>query len=235
MPAEGVSATTASPAGSAAPDLLKPACVASAAIHTDYLLVRACADRRATFTRLQRSAGRRQHARSQIPKSQRDFGWVGGLSEKPIGQRSCRRSDEHPGCSVFRLSRHSMVFWCAMGVERSLAQYRICHGHSAIFFSNIVFGCMRCLRAGRDSHLCAGADLDWFGIAYGYFGGVRLLQIRPLISARPRRRWGLTIPPTLLGSADEVIEYMAGEKCWEFKPSSTLHGVVFDILFEGLQ
>ena len=27
-----------------------------------------------------------------------------------------------------------------------------------------------------------------------------------LISARPRRRWRLTIPPTLLGIADEVIE-----------------------------
>ena len=39
---------------------------------------------------------------------------------------------------------------------------------------------MRCLWAGRDSHLRAGADLDCFGIAYGHFGGVRLLQIRAL-------------------------------------------------------
>jgi len=74
-----------------------------------------------------------------------------------------------------------------------------------MFFSNIVLGCMRCLWAGRDSHLFASADLDCFGIAYGHFGGVRLLQIRALISARPRRRWGVTIPPTL-GIADEVIE-----------------------------
>ena len=83
MPAEGVSATTASPSsGQPRPDVLKPACVASATIHTDYLLVRACADRRATFARLQRSAGRRQHARSQIPKSQRHFRWVWRAIEK---------------------------------------------------------------------------------------------------------------------------------------------------------
>jgi hypothetical protein len=74
-----------------------------------------------------------------------------------------------------------------------------------MFFSNIVLGCMRCLWAGRDSHLCAGADLDCFGIAYGHFGGVRLLQIRALTSARPKAL-GVTIPPTLLGIADEVIE-----------------------------
>src|SRR5262245_39990587 len=81
-----------------------------------------------------------------------------------------------------------MVFWCAMGVERSLAQYRICRSHPIMFFSNIVLGCMRCLWAGRDSHLSAGADLDCFGIAYGHFGGVRLLQIRALISAHRWRR-----------------------------------------------
>ena len=106
------------------------------------------------------------------------------------GRDHVRRSDDPLDWSVFRLSRHPMVFWRAMGVERSLAQYRICRGHPAMFFSDIVLGCMRCLRAGRDSHLFAGADLDCFGIVYGHFGGVRLLQIRALISARPRRRWG---------------------------------------------
>jgi hypothetical protein len=30
-------------------------------------------------------------------------------------------------------------------------------------------------------------------------------------------------------------DQMADEKWREFKPSSTLHGVVFDILFEGLR
>ena len=83
-----------------------------------------------------------------------------------------------------------MVFWFAMGVERSLAQYRICRDHPGMFFPNIVLGYMRCLWAGRDSHLCAGADLDCFGIAYGYFGGVRLLQIRALIYARPEGAGG---------------------------------------------
>jgi hypothetical protein len=101
-----------------------------------------------------------------------------------------RRSDEPLGYSVFRLSRHAVAFWSAMGVERSLAQYRISRSHPTMFVSDIVWGCMRCLWAGCDSHLCAGADLDCFGIAYGYFGGVRLLQIRALASARPRRRWG---------------------------------------------
>ena len=99
-----------------------------------------------------------------------------------------RRSDDPPGYSVFRLSRRSMAFWSAMAVERSLDQYRICRSHPAMLFSDIVLGCMRCLWAGRDSHLYAGADLDCFGIAYGHFGGVGSLQIRALISARPRRR-----------------------------------------------
>jgi hypothetical protein len=72
-----------------------------------------------------------------------------------------------------------------------------------MFFSNIVLGCMRCLWAGRDSHLYAGADLDCFGIAYGHFGGVRLLQIRALISARLRRRWGATRTSPMWASASE--------------------------------
>ena len=83
-----------------------------------------------------------------------------------------------------------MAFWRTMGVERSLDRYGICRGHPAVFLPDIVLGCMRCLWAGRDSHLCASADLDWFGIAYGHVGDVLLLQIRALTSARPRRRGG---------------------------------------------
>ena len=115
-------------------------------------------------------------------------GGLGALKSQSGRDHVVRRSedpDDLLGYSVFRLSRHAMVFWCAMGGERSLAQYRICRSHPTLFFSNIVLGCMRCLWAGRDSHLCSGADLDCFGIAYGHFGGARLLQIRALISARP--------------------------------------------------
>ena len=138
----------------------------------------------------------REDVNMRVRKSQSPSGILGGLGAlKSQSGRDhvVRRSDDPDdplGYSVFRLSRHAMVFWCAMGVERSLAQYRICRSHPTMFFSNIVLGCMRCLWAGRDSHLFAGADLDCFGVAYGHFGGVRLLQIRALISARPRRRWG---------------------------------------------
>ena len=109
---------------------------------------------------------------------------LGALSKSQSGRDHVRRSDEPLGYSVFGLSRHAMAFWCAMGVEGSLAQYRICRRHPAMSFSSIVLGCMRRLWAGRDSHLCAGADLDCFGIAYGHFGDVLLLQIRTLTSAR---------------------------------------------------
>jgi len=125
------------------------------------------------------------------------------LAPLQSGRDHVRRSDDTLDCSAFRLSRRAMVFWCAMGVERSLAQHRICRRHPAMFFSNIVLGCMRCLWAGRDSHLYAGADLDCFGIAYGHFGGVRLLQIRALISARLRRRWGATRTSPMWASASE--------------------------------
>ena len=127
---------------------------------------------------------------SRVAKRRPMPGWLGALSKSQSGRDHVRRSDEPLGYSVFRLSRHAMAFWCAMGVEGSLAQYRMCRSHSAMSFSSIVLGCMRRLWAGRDSHLCAGADLDCFGIAYGYFGGVLLLQIRALISARPQRRGG---------------------------------------------
>ena len=125
---------------------------------------------------------------SRVAKRRPMPSWLGALSKSQSGRDHVRRSDEPLGYSVFGLSRRAMVFWCAMGVERSLAQYRICRRHPAMFFSSVVLGCMRRLWAGRDSHLCAGADLDCFGIAYGYFGGVLLLQIRALISARPQRR-----------------------------------------------
>jgi len=111
------------------------------------------------------------------------------------GRDHVRRSDDTLDCSAFRLSRRAMVFWCAMGVERSLARYRICRRHP-VFFSAIVFSCLHCfeLWAGRDSPLFAGADLDCFGIVYRHLRGVRSLQIRALISPRPRRRWGSRSP-----------------------------------------
>ena len=100
------------------------------------------------------------------------------------GRDHVRRSDDTLDCSAFRLSRRAMVFWCAMGADRSLARYRICRRHP-VFFSAIVFDCLHCfeLWAGRDSPILAGADLDCFGIVYGHFRGVRSSQIRALMSA----------------------------------------------------
>lgn len=92
-----------------------------------------------------------------------------------------RRSDEPDGCSVFLLSRGTMAIRRAMGAERNLARHRMCRARPVIFFA-VVLDCLHCLelRAGRDSHLRARADLVFFGIAYGYFGGVCLRQIRAL-------------------------------------------------------
>jgi len=129
-------------------------------------------------------------------------GWERYLKSQS-GRGHVRHPDEYPGRSVIRLSCHAMVFWCAMGGEGSLAQYRICRSHPALFFSNIVLGFMWCLWAGRDSHLCAGADLDCFGVTYRHFGGVRLLQIRALISARPR-----TLPLLASGNAFDSLHVL---------------------------
>jgi hypothetical protein len=134
-------------------------------------------------------------------------GGISGGSERyrksQSGRDHVRRSDGPPGYSVFRLSRHAMVFWRAMGVERSLAQYGICRRRPAMSFSDIVLGCVRGLWAGRDSHLCAGADLDCFGIADGHFGVARSLQTRADFR-KTATALRATTPPTP-GIADEVM------------------------------
>ena len=85
--------------------------------------------------------------------------------------------------SVFRLSRGAVVFWRAMGAERSLVQYRTCPSHPLSFYA-IVFFRLRCreLRARGNSDLHAGADLDCFGVIHRDFGGAGSLQVRALIS-----------------------------------------------------
>jgi hypothetical protein len=103
-----------------------------------------------------------------------------------------RPTDIPDACSVSRLSDSAMVLWRAMGAERNLAQHSTCRRHSVSFCAN-VFCRLRCLelRARGDSHLRAGADLDYLGDTHGDFRSARsLLQVRTLISARRNvRRW----------------------------------------------
>jgi hypothetical protein len=88
-------------------------------------------------------------------------------------------------------------------------------------FPNIVLGCMRRLRAGRDSHLLAGADLDGFGISYDYFGSVRVLQIRALISSESGRHaesgggmalrgWSLRGEGAATGAINQYLAALSG-------------------------
>src|SRR5262245_42232500 len=119
---------------------------------------------------------RAAHARSHIQEAQRHFRWVGAAIEK------ANRAEIMFDVLVtllFILSILSYFGFPAMpwffGARWGSRGVWLSTGFAVVillcFFSNIVLGCMRCLWAGRDSHLSAGADLDCFGIAYGHFGG----------------------------------------------------------------
>jgi hypothetical protein len=94
IPAEG-GAPRRAQAGSAAPNLLKPACAAHGYNSHGLSVSQGLRRLSGNVYTIAEISGKPSTARSQIPKSQRHFRWVGELSKSQSGRDHVRRSDEH--------------------------------------------------------------------------------------------------------------------------------------------